>query len=199
MSLFSRTWTWAALSLAPLFWTWTALTSTNPRILHILVHPTGEWAARLLIVTLMITPLGLIFGGAGWVRWLRRQRRALGVATFGYALLHALFYLLDKGSAATVLSELSRLYIWTGWIAFAIFVPLAVTSSDAFVRRMGRSWKTLQRAVYAAAVLTLVHWAALHDWASPEAALVHFGPLIALEIYRIGDWLRRRRARALAA
>jgi methionine sulfoxide reductase heme-binding subunit len=92
-------------------------------------------------------------------------------------------------------AEISKLYIWTGWLAFLIFVPLAVTSTDGWVRAMGPRWKVLQRGVYGAAVLTLVHWAALHDWGGVTGALVHFGPLIALEIYRLSYHLQRQRLR----
>lgn len=83
--------------------------------------------------------------------------------------------------------------LWTGWIAFLIFIPLAVTSMDYFARRMGPSWKTLQRMTYAAAVLTLVHRAALYNWCSVGPALAHFGPLAALEAYRIWYWFLRPR------
>ena len=68
-------------------------------------------------------------------------------------------------------------------MAFVIFVPLAMTSNDASVRRLRRSWKTLQRFVYPAAVATLLHWIFVHDNYGP--ALVHFVPLAGLEIYRI--------------
>jgi methionine sulfoxide reductase heme-binding subunit len=183
---------WAFLSLFPLVWMWQAATSANDRIVHILVHPTGEWAARLLIVTLMVTPLSMIFKGSALSRWLRKSRRYLGVAAFAYALLHTVFYVVDKGSLDRVAAELPRLYIWTGWLAFAIFIPLAVTSMDYFVRLMGPRWKKLQRWVYAAAVLTLVHWASLHDWGHPASALIHFGPLAALEAWRFLRWQGRR-------
>jgi len=93
---------------------------------------------------------------------------------------------------------LPRFYIWTGWIAFLIFVPLAFTSMDRFVRALGPRWKQLQRWTYAAAVLTLLHWASLHNWNHPAAALVHFGPLAALEAYRMYYWMERRRSRAAA-
>lgn len=191
-------WLWALLCLPPLFWISEAFTSTNPRALHGLVHPTGEWAARLLILTMMISPLLLVFKGWRGPRWLRRNRRYFGVAAFAYAALHTAFYLVDKAALGVVLAELPRFYIWTGWLAFAIFVPLAVTSTDTFVRWMGPSWKTLQRATYVAAVLTLVHWASLHDWANPAGALVHFAPLAALEAYRIWYWYLRPRAPATA-
>jgi len=185
--------TWAVLASLGVMMTFTALTSTDPRIFHQLVHPSGETSARLLIVTMMATPLAMLLKGWRGPLWLKRNRRYLGVAAFGYAVLHTIFYLLDKASLTTVVDELPRLYIWTGWIAFVIFVPLALTSMDYFVRKMGTWWKWLQRWTYAAAVLTLVHWAALHDWNGTAPALVHFGPLIALEAYRVWYWYLRPR------
>ena len=115
----------------------TALTSGDPRIFHELVHPSGEFSARLLIVAMMATPLAMLLRGWRGPIWLKKNRRYLGVASFGYAALHTLFYVIDKGSMAGVINEVSRFYIWTGWIAFVIFVPLAVTSTDYFVRIMG--------------------------------------------------------------
>ncbi|UWR09982.1 sulfite oxidase heme-binding subunit YedZ [Sulfitobacter mediterraneus] len=190
--------TWAVLASLGVMMTFTALTSDDPRIFHQLVHPSGETSARLLIVLMMATPLAMLLKGWRGPQWLKRNRRYLGVASFGYALLHTIFYLLDKASLSTVVDELPRLYIWTGWVAFLIFVPLALTSMDYFVRKMGKWWKWLQRWTYAAAVLTLVHWAALHDWKGAAPALVHFGPLIALEAYRVWYWYLRPRPQAAA-
>ena len=65
---------------------------------------------------------------------------------------------------------------------------------DYFMRRMGRSWKTLQRTTYPAAVFTLIHWATLHDWGGIGGALVHFLPLALLEAYRVWYWYLRPRA-----
>nr|WP_275982082.1 ferric reductase-like transmembrane domain-containing protein [Frigidibacter sp. ROC022] len=172
------------------------LTSGDPEALHGLLHPTGEFAARFMIVAMMITPLTMLLKGWRGPRWLMKRRRYLGVAAFGYAALHTLLYLVDTGTVAFTAGELSTLYIWTGWLAFLIFVPLAVTSTDGWMRRLGPRWKTLQRFVYGAAVLTLIHWAALHDWGGTGAALVHFGPLAALEAWRIGRALKRRQMRA---
>jgi sulfoxide reductase heme-binding subunit YedZ len=185
--------TWAVLASLGVMMTFTALTSDDPRVFHQLVHPSGETSARLLIVLMMATPLAMLLKGWRGPQWLKRNRRYLGVASFGYALLHTMFYLLDKASLTIVVDELPRLYIWTGWIAFIIFVPLALTSMDYFVRKMGTWWKWLQRWTYGAAVLTLVHWAALNDWNSAAPALVHFGPLIALEAYRVWYWYLRPR------
>lgn len=198
-SRLSPYWLWVLLALAPAYWSYDALTSTDPRIFHMLVHPTGEWSARLLILTMMISPLALIFNGTRAISWLKRNRRYLGVASFGCAALHLVFYIIDKGSLTTITNELSRTYIWTGWVAFLIFVPLALTSMDAAMRAMGKHWKTVQRTTYVAAVFTLLHWAALHDWGGWAPALVHFGPLAVLEAYRIWFWTSKATKRRAAA
>ena len=191
-------WVWALLAL-PAFGMATDLASSDSaRIYHRLVHPSGEFAARFMIIAMMATPLCLLFKGWRGPLWLKKNRRYLGVAAFAYAAAHTVFYLIDKGSAARVISELPRFYIWTGWLSFAIFIPLAVTSMDYFVRVMGTWWKWLQRWTYPAAVLTLLHWAALHNWDHPGAALVHFGPLAALEAYRIWYWYLRPRSELAA-
>jgi sulfoxide reductase heme-binding subunit YedZ len=182
---------WLLFAVPAIAMTIEALTSTNPRVFHILVHPSGEFSARFLIVAMMATPLMMLLKGWRGPQWLKRNRRYLGVAAFGYALLHTMFYLIDKSSVTTVFNELARLYIWTGWLAFLVFVPLAVTSTDYFVRRMGPWWKWLQRWTYGAAVLTLLHWAALHNWSGALPAMVHFLPLILLETYRVWYWYLR--------
>jgi len=187
---------WALLSLPAIPMT-LGLTSGAPDAVKTLLHPTGEFAARFMIIAMMITPLMMLFRDASWPRWLMKRRRYLGVAAFFYALAHTVLYLVDEGAIAFTGDEVSKLYIWTGWIAFLIFVPLAVTSTDAWVRRLGRSWKKLQQFVYAAAILTLIHWAALHDWGGVGAALVHFAPLAVLEVYRLWSTQQRRRQRAM--
>ena len=87
------------------------------------------------------------------------------------------------GTFKAILAELPALGIWTGWLAFAIFIPLAITSNDAAQRYLASAWKSLQRGVYPAALLTLVHWIFVHNNLGP--ALVHFVPLALLETYRI--------------
>ncbi|MDX2103302.1 MAG: ferric reductase-like transmembrane domain-containing protein, partial [Alphaproteobacteria bacterium] len=168
------------------------------RIIHAMVHPSGEFAARFLILALMATPLALLLRGWRGPLWMKRNRRYLGLAAFGYAALHTVLYLIDKAGLDPVLSDLPNLAIWTGWVAFVIFVPLAVTSNDWFMRTLGARWKQLQRWTYAAAILTLAHWAALHDWGGIAPALVHFAPLIALETYRIWHSYLRPRVAAKA-
>ena len=198
LSFFSPYALWFLFALPGGLMLGTALTSDDPRIFHELIHPSGEFSARFLIVAMMATPLAMLLRGWRGPIWLKKNRRYLGVASFGYAALHTLFYVIDKGSMAGVINEVSRFYIWTGWIAFAIFVPLAVTSTDYYVRIMGPWWKTLQRWTYGAAVLTLLHWAALHNWEHPTSAVVHFLPLTLLEAYRVWYWYIKPKARSVA-
>ena len=198
-SFFSHPYTfWLILSL-PAIPIALSLTSGDPKAIESALHPTGEFAARFMIIGMMITPLMMLFKGANWPRWMMKRRRYLGVAAFGYALAHTVLYLIDEGAVALSGGEISKLYIWTGWIAFLVFVPLAITSTDGWVKSLGTSWKTLQRFVYVAAVMTLLHWAALHDWGGVAGALVHFGPLAALELYRVSYNLKRRRMRGAPA
>ena len=165
--------------------------------LESLLHPSGEFSARLMLVALMITPLCMMFPRVRWLGWLARNRRALGVAAFAYAALHTLVYIVDMETLHNMLAEIGELGIWTGWLAFALFVPLAATSNDSSVRRLRRNWKALHRAVYLAAVFTLVHWMFVHN--NLTAALVHFVPLGILELYRLGNWARALRRPAAAS
>lgn len=155
-----------------------------------LLHPTGVMSARLIIFALMLAPLALLFRGRRWIAWLVRRRRAFGVAGFSYALLHLLFYVLDMETVRNMLAEIGALSIWTGWAAFLLLLPLALTSNDASMRALKTGWKRLQRLAYPAALLTLVHWLFVHD--DRTAALLHFAPLAALQLYRIAHLVRAR-------
>lgn len=156
---------------------------------HQLLHPTGEFSARFMIIAMIATPLRLLFNGKSWTMWLVRNRRYFGVAAFMYAAFHTVLYVMDSGSLQEILGEVFKLGIWTGWIAFFIFIPLAITSNDASVKILRRKWKPLQRWVYPAAVLTMLHWMFVENNFGP--AMVHFVPLAALEVYRV--WYQRFR------
>ncbi len=143
-----------------------------------MLHPTGEWSARFMIAAMVLSPLLSLIGPRPWLSWLVQRRRALGVAAFGYANLHFIFYIIDMGNLDEILAEFWALGIWTGWAAMLLFVPLAVTSNDASMRALKAGWKSLQRLVYPAAVLVLVHWIFVHNNLGP--ALVHFIPLVLL-------------------
>ena len=179
---------WAVLAIPALAMLWSAV---QPDVLfEDLLHPSGEWSARLLILALMLTPLAQLFPRAAFVQWLIRRRRALGVAAFGYAVLHLLFYVLEMRTVRDMLAEIGALGIWTGWAAFALLVPLALTSNDAAMRRLKGGWKRIQRLAYPAAILTLVHWMFVHD--NLTAALVNFAPLALLQAWRVVHHFRAR-------
>jgi sulfoxide reductase heme-binding subunit YedZ len=154
------------------------------------IGDSGDWAAWLLMATLAVTPLRLLFRRHGWVSWLARRRRDLGVASFAYAAAHTVIYLADKASLAAILGELKLPDILVGWLALALFVPLAATSNDIATRALKRSWKRLHRLVYPAAILTFLHWVlAAFD---PTTAYIHIGILAAIELVRIGLQARQR-------
>src|SRR3546814_20210804 len=71
-----------------------------------MLHPSGEFSALLMIIALMLTPLSILFPNQRWIAWLMRRRRALGVAAFGYAVLHLVFYLIDMETLKNILAEL---------------------------------------------------------------------------------------------
>ncbi len=190
-------WLWFLLSIPAIGMLGATLSSTDPEVFKSQLHPSGEFSARFMIIAMMASPLALVLRGWRGPRWLVKNRRYFGVAAFGYALLHTIFYLIDRGSAETI-AELPRFYIWTGWAAFIVFIPLVLTSMDVMQRKMGRHWKTFQRWTYAAAVLTLLHWAALYDWGGAIPAAVHFGPLAALSAYRLWYWYLRPRPARMA-
>lgn len=182
-------WLWALLALPGAGFALSALRATDVEALEPLLHPSGEFAARLMIVALLATPLARLLPGWRGPRWLLRHRRHFGVAAFGYAALHTVFYLIGAGGADAVLAALPRVEIWTGWLALALFAGLAALSNNASVRAFGPRWKRLQRWVYVAAALSLLHWAALHDWGGVVPALANFAPLLLLSLWRV--WPRR--------
>jgi methionine sulfoxide reductase heme-binding subunit len=143
-----------------------------------LLHPTGEFSARLMIFAMMLSPLVALLGQKPWLGWLVKRRRYFGVASFGYALLHLVFYVIDMETLTDMLAEIGALGIWTGWLAMLLFIPLALTSNDAAMRALKSGWKKLQRLVYPTAILVLVHWIFVHNNIGP--ALIHFIPLIML-------------------
>ncbi len=183
----TRAFIWALLALpsVPMI---LALVSDQPAttgkpVAEMLLHPTGRFSARFLIIAMILTPMRMLFPASKFWIWMMKRRRYFGVAAFAYAAFHTTLYLVDMGSLRAVLGEALALGIWTGWVALFVFFPLAVTSNDWSVRRMGPTWKTLQRWIYLAAVCTLLHWIFVHNNIGP--ALVHFVPLAGLEAYRL--------------
>lgn len=161
------------------------------------LHPSGEFSARLIILALVLTPLAQLLPRSKIVHWLLRHRRAIGVAAFGYALLHLLFYVLDMETVENMLAELGAPAIWTGWLAFLCLLVPALVSNDRSMRLLKAGWKWIQRLAYPAAILTLVHWALIHDGLVP--ALANFAPLALLQLIRLVRFLVRKSPRTTQA
>ena len=121
------------------------------------VHETGLWSAGFLVAALAVTPLRRAIAKSGLAKFAAYHRRALGVASFGYAALHTGIYLWRKIPLGRVISEGQRPDLLLGWLALAIFIPLAVTSHNRAVKAMGARWSALHRSVYIAAALTFAH------------------------------------------
>lgn len=165
----------------------------NTRALRGVLHGSGEFSARFTIISMMATPLLMLTKGHRFARWLRANRRYFGVAAFGYAGIHTAAYVMKEASLDKILAEATQFDLATGWLAFVIFIPLAATSMDYAVHKLGPWWKPLQRWTYAAAILTLLHWASLQDWRGWVAPAVHFAPLVLLTGYRLWwTYLRKR-------
>lgn len=146
------------LALAPLLLTgWDAVVAglgVNP--VESLLHRSGSWALRLLLLTLALTPLRRLTGA----NWLVRFRRLLGLYTFFYACLHFLVFVVFEHQLDPVAiwrDVVQRPFILAGVAALLLLLPLAITSTDNMMRQLGRRWRQLHRAVYASAVLVLLH------------------------------------------
>lgn len=127
----------------------------NP--IETVARDTGQWALRMLMVTLAVTPLRRFTGWTGLVRY----RRMLGLYSFFYATLHVTTYVvLDQFFAwGEILADLrERPFILAGATTFVLLVPLAATSTHGWQRRLGRHWRRLHRLAYAALALAVLHF-----------------------------------------
>lgn len=143
LSRLSPYWLWLLLAIPAFGILSDVLTSTDPKALKHALHPSGEFAARFMIVSMMATPLAMLFKGRSFPIWLKKNRRYFGVAAFAYSALHLGFYLVSRGSLEKILGQVTDFDILTGWLAFLIFLPLAATSFDAAVRALGPRWKSV--------------------------------------------------------
>lgn len=122
-----------------------------------LIHRCGDWAVRILLVTLAITPARRLFN----LPKLIQARRTLGVAAAFYIFAHFTLYVIDqKFALLTVASEIAlRFYLTLGFLGLIGLITLAVTSTDAMIRRLGHNWGRLHRLAYAIGIIAVVHFA----------------------------------------
>lgn len=137
---------------------WDAFTGglgVNP--IEDITHRTGDWALRFLLVTLAVTPLRWLAGWNGLIRF----RRMVGLFAFFYAVLHFSTYLVFDHffDLLLIIDDVAeRKYVTAGFVGFVLMIPLAVTSTQGWIRRLGRRWAVLHRLVYASAVAGVVHF-----------------------------------------
>jgi sulfoxide reductase heme-binding subunit YedZ len=180
---------WIVAAIASDFFSGTRLLGSNP--IKEAEHFTGRWVLRFLMITLAVTPIRQTFG---W-NWLQRYRRMFGLFAFFYATVHLLIYfLLDLELTWGDLwaDIVKRPYITIGMTAFALLLPLAVTSTAKMVKRLGgKRWATLHRLVYVIVVLGTIHfWMSVkRDITDPAIYALIFAALLG---YRFVRWRRRR-------
>ncbi|MGE5204501.1 MAG: sulfite oxidase heme-binding subunit YedZ [Chlamydiota bacterium] len=160
----------------------------NP--IEVITHSTGTWTLVFLLVTLSITPLRKLSG----VLWLIRLRRMLGLFAFFYGVLHFTTYIwLDKffDLHEMMRDVYKRPFITVGLTAFVLLIPLALTSTQGMIRRLGRRWQMLHRLIYVTAALGVVHyiWLVKADRRVPE---IYGGILAVLLLYRAIQHLATR-------
>ena len=157
--------------------------TANP--IEFITRATGDWTLYFLCFTLAITPLRRLTGQNS----LLRLRRMLGLFTFFYASLHFLTFLwFDHFFDLTemVRDVLKRPFIAMGFSAFVLLIPLAVTSNDRMVRKLGRRWMVLHRLIYVIAILAILHFwwmrAGKHNFAEPLIMGAVVAVLLALRL-----------------
>jgi methionine sulfoxide reductase heme-binding subunit len=187
------------LCLGPFgFLVWRTFTGNlGPNPVEFYQHATGDWTLRFLVITLCITPFRKLLKLPDLIRF----RRMLGLFAFFYACLHFLTYLGPDQSfdlAAMWKDVAKRPFITVGFTAFVLLIPLALTSTAGWIRRLGgRRWQMLHRLIYISAICGVIHY----YWLVKSAVLrplTYAAIVAALLLWRLGDWLIRR-SRAVAA
>mgnify|MGYP000193048551 CR=1 FL=1 len=160
----------------------------NP--IEAITRSTGWWTLFLLMASLSVTPLRKLSGA----NWLLRLRRMLGLYAFFYACVHFITFIwfdhwFDVGEI--IKDVIKRPFVTIGFAAFLLLWPLALTSTNAMVRRLGRNWQRLHRLIYVVAILGVVHfwWLVKRDLTEPMIFAAVLAALLGVRIY----WRRNSR------
>ncbi len=174
------------IPLALLAWkAYSQALGANP--IEVITHATGDWTLRFLLITLSVTPIRKLTGQL----WLIRYRRMFGLFAFFYGTLHFLTYIwLDKFfDLHEMLHDVAkRKFITVGFTGFVLLIPLALTSTQGWIRRLGgKRWQALHRLIYFSAIAGVIHywWLVKADIHKP---LEHAAILTVLLGYRIAVW-----------
>ena len=179
------------ICLVPFFYMVTQFFADQANPLEYVTRATGDWSLRFLLITLAVTPIRILTGYGK----ILRVRRMLGLFAFFYVFTHLMIYaFLDLAYSNDVsLSELAsyvyndivkRPYITVGFSAFLLLIPLAVTSTNRMMKRLGKKWRSLHKSVYLVAILGVVHyfWLVKKDLTEP---VIYAGILTALFAVRL--------------
>ena len=162
-----------------------------------ITHTTGDWTIRFIVITLAITPLRKLLR----IPQLIRFRRMLGLFAFFYGCLHFATWIgIDKQFAwAEMWKDVAkRKFITVGFTGFVLMIPLAITSTAGWIRRLGgKRWQLLHRAIYVTALAAVVHyyWLVKSDVRKP---LMYAAIVAILLLWRVGSWLAARRKTAVS-
>ncbi len=153
-----------------------------------LTHETGEWTLRLLLVTLCLSPLRQWTGQASWIRF----RRVIGLYTFFYGCCHfSIWFIADHSLDLGGMFEdiVKRPYITLGFSALMLMLPLAITSNQAMIRRLGKKWKSLHQLAYLIILLGVLHflWLVKADYLEPTIYAII---AVILLLHRLGPMKR---------
>lgn len=175
------------LGLVPLgLLVWGALTANlgaNP--VETITHTTGDWILLFLLITLAITPLRLLTGWNGLIRF----RRMTGLFAFFYGILHFTIYWLSKLSLSwTEMGNdiATHLYVTVGFFGLVLMVPLAITSTKGWIRRLGgKRWQKLHRLIYVSAIAGVLHywWLVKLDFTDPLRYAVVLAVLLLFRVW----------------
>jgi sulfoxide reductase heme-binding subunit YedZ len=189
-------WSVFVIALAPalrlVLWPVLDLAGAHP--VEFVTRSSGTWTLVMLCLTLAMSPLRHLTGLSHWLKF----RRMLGLFAFFYAVLHTVTWLwLDQWfELASMLRDIvDRPFITVGFAAFALMIPLAATSTDSMIRRLGRRWGQLHRLIYLIAPLAILHYlwhkSAKNDYAEVATYAVVVAVLLGFRV-----WLRLRSRRA---
>ena len=172
---------------------WHGELGANP--IEVITHATGDWTMRLLLVTLSITPLRMLTRQY----WLIKLRRMIGLFAFFYGCLHFTTYIwLDKffDVQAMLADVAKRRFITVGLLGFVLLIPLALTSTSGWIRRLGgRRWQMMHRLIYVTAIAGVIHyiWLVKADLRKPLQYAMVLGGLLAYRVaVRVKDGVERK-------
>lgn len=189
------------LSLVPLLYLGWALYANqlgaNP--VEEITHATGEWTLRFLMATLIITPLRRTFGLSDLIKY----RKMFGLFAFFYGFVHLMIWLgLDKSFSVAEMwkDTVKKPFITAGMLGFALMIPLAITSTNWWIRKLKKNWATLHKLIYVTCVAGVIHYLFLVK-SDIEEPLLYGGVFVVLFVWRwfatdLGHWVKARYARS---